>query len=55
MVLTWCWRGAGVVQAWHYFEAPWLLRRNDTYYMSFMMEYSDCPGNGGHRYTKESG
>ena len=35
--------------AWHYFEAPWLLRRNDTYYMSYMMEYNTCPGNGGQR------
>ena len=35
--------------SWHYFEAPWLLRRNDTYYMSYMMEYSTCPGNHGQR------
>ena len=35
--------------AWHYFEAPWLLRRKDTYYLSFMMEYSTCPGNDGRR------
>ena len=35
--------------AWHYFEAPWLLRRRDTYFLSYMMEYSNCPGNRGSR------
>ena len=34
---------------WHYFEAPWMMRRKDTYYLSYMMEYSDCPGNNGNR------
>lgn len=34
---------------WHYFEAPWLMRRRGVYFMSYMMEYSDCPGNGGKR------
>jgi hypothetical protein len=34
---------------WHYFEAPWLLRRNDSYFLSYMMEYSTCPGNHGQR------
>ena len=34
---------------WHYFEAPWLMRHADQYFLSYMMEYSDCPGNNGQR------
>lgn len=34
---------------WHYFEAPWLMRRRGSYFLSYMMEYADCPGNGGKR------
>jgi hypothetical protein len=37
---------------WHYFEAPWLMRHGDLYILSFMMSYSDCPGNNGHRIAR---
>jgi hypothetical protein len=30
---------------WHYFEAPWLMRRGDHYILSYMMDFGDCPGN----------
>ena len=37
---------------WHYFEAPWLMRHGDQYILSYMMSYSDCPGNNGHRIAR---
>lgn len=39
----------GMSADWHYFEAPWLMRHNNTYFLSYMMEYKDCPGSDGRR------